>query len=184
MFRRFFLLILLLGLLAGCEQPQSSVVSASRQIQEGSVIFWDHGPLYRPIYRHTDSTLSHAAIILYVGNEPWVYEAVPPRVRRLPLADYVRELEIRRARRPQFSWLIMQPRELFSATEIAAMKKHTDSQLGRRYMMRGWWKGYEVRGVMCSQFVADTLETIGRITSAHYRESPGSLHAKLLPVYR
>jgi len=46
-------------------------------------------------------------------------------------------------------------------------------------MLRGWWKGREVRGIFCSEYVADILEQSGRINSAHIHESPGSLYIKV-----
>lgn len=182
MLRRSFLLIMCLAL-AGCEKPLAPVSDANK-LRDGSVLFWDHGPLEGPIYRRTNSTLTHAAVILYVGDEPWLYEATWPCVRRIPLSAYVLEMEMKRERRPVFSWFIMQPRERYTEAQLLAMKRHADSQLGRRYMMRGWWKNREVRGIMCSQFAADVLEKSGCIISAHYRESPGSLHEKLMPLYR
>ncbi len=60
------------------------------------------------------------------------------------------------------------------------MRRYAESQLGRPYMLRGWWKQREVRGVFCSQFVGDVIEQSGRIVSAHFRESPVSLYCKLL----
>ena len=57
-------------------------------LRDGSVIFWQGGLLVKPILKHTDSDLTHAAIVLYNGKEPFVYEAVPPRVHKVPLAEY------------------------------------------------------------------------------------------------
>ena len=50
-------------------------------------------------------------------------------------------------------------------------------------MLRGWWKGHEVRGVFCSQFAGNVLAKSGKIEAGGVRESPGSLHDKLLPTY-
>jgi len=184
--RKLIALALLLCLLAGCE-PQTLNKCPGfcpRATQDGSVLFWDSGILVRPIYKNTGSTLTHAAIILHVGGEPWVYEAVPPRVRRVPLNIYREEMKRKEARLREFSWFIMQPRVAYTSTELSAMKKHADSELGRQYMMRGWWKGRIVRGIFCSQLVADIIEQSGRITSDNIKESPGSLHAKLTPLYQ
>lgn len=176
-------LLLAIILLLGCGPAQLEPVHQADRIRDGSVIFWDCGPFTKPIHKHTGSTLTHAAIILYVGGDPWVYEAYPPRVRQLPLDVYLGKLEAKKARHPALSWFILQPREEFTSAELRAMKRHADAQLGRRYMIRGWWKGREVRGIMCSQLVGDVLEKSGRITSAHFRESPGSLYSKLKPLY-
>ena len=50
-------------------------------------------------------------------------------------------------------------------------------------MLRGWWKGHEVRGVFCSQFAGNVLDKSGGSRPAASDESPGSLHDKLLPTY-
>lgn len=188
--RKLLALVLLTCLLAGCEPqapnkcPGPCPCPRPSVIQDGSVLFWDNGILVRPIYRNTGSTLTHAAIILYVGDEPWVYEAVPPSVHRIPLDTYLKEMKGKEARHQKFSWFTTQPRIAYTLAELSAMKKHANSELGRPYMLRGWWKGRVVRGIFCSQLVADIIEQSGRIDSDNIKESPGSLHAKLTPLYQ
>lgn len=194
--RKLLALILLLGavgLLVGCEPiPQSKPHPCPKPkpsvVEDGSVVFIRGGLFIGPIYRHTDSTLTHAAIILYSGMEPWVYEAVPPRVHKLPLTQYLIELRLKEQKESLqhrgMSWFVMQPRIPYTSRELEAMKWYAESQLGRPYMIRGWWKGQEVRGVFCSQLVGDIIEQSGKIHSDHFRESPGNLHVKLLPFYQ
>lgn len=191
--RKLLVTVLLLVLLAGCEPPRQPCPGPCPRPcprpypADGSVILWENGILRRPIYENTGSDLTHAAIVLYIGLEPWVYEAVPPRVHRLPLSMYLKKLEEMRQspffQRREFSWFLIQPCNSFTADELKAMKQYADSQLGRRYMLRGWWENREVRGIHCSQFVGNTIGRSGWIVSSRYRESPGSLHAKLTPLY-
>lgn len=172
--------------LASCsrEPPKPLIPPYDAGLRDGSVIFWRGGLLVKPILKHTDSDITHAAIVLYNGNDPFVYEAVPPRVHKVSLAEYrkLMEQKIGESRRPM-TWFIMQPMFRYTPRELAAMKAHGESQLGRPYMLRGWWKGHEVRGVFCSELVADIIERSGKIESGHIRESPGSLYEKLLPLY-
>ena len=184
--------ILLFSLLVGCArapletpitpQPLKSV------LQDGSVLFWKNGLFIRPIYRDTGSELTHAAIIFYVDGVPYLYEASPPSVSRVSLAVYLKKLEAKQQKRAfqkrGFTWFIMHPRTLYSVDEVKAMKQHADSQLGRRYMIRGWYLGRESRGIFCSHLVANILEQSGRIVSDGYQESPGSLYKKLVPLYQ
>ncbi len=153
-------------------------------LRDGTVIFWQGGLLVTPILRQTDSDLTHAAIVLYSGREPYVYEAVPPRVHKVPLADYRKLMEekVRESRRPM-SWYVMVPMDVYTPSQLAAMKRHAESQLGRPYMLRGWWKGHEVRGIFCSQLVGDILRCSGKIDSGGIHESPGSLHDKIKSFY-
>lgn len=41
-------------------------------LRDGSVIFWRGGLLAKPILKHTDSDITHAAIVLYNCKEPFV----------------------------------------------------------------------------------------------------------------
>jgi hypothetical protein len=191
--KRLLALFLLVGLLAGCEPPKlcpcpKPCPKKTSTVKDGSVVFIRGGLLVRPIYRYTDSTLTHVAIIFYSGTEPWVYEAVPPCVHKLPLAQYLTELRFKeqkeRMQQRGMSWFIMQPRASYTKRELEAMKWYAESQLGRPYMLRGWWRGREVRGIFCSQYVGDIIEQSGKIDSSHFRESPGNLHEKLTPFYQ
>jgi hypothetical protein len=152
--------------------------------RDGSVIFWHGGLLVGPILRNTGSDITHAAIVLYDGDdEPWVYEAVPPCVRKIRLSEYEKELQTQGQKRRDFSWFSMSPKIPYTVKQLTEMKKYAESQLGRPYMLRGWWKGYEVRGIFCSQYVGNTIERSELITSGSVRESPGSLYRKLLTKY-
>jgi hypothetical protein len=153
-------------------------------LRDGSVLFWKGGPLARPVLKRTGSDISHAAIILYEGSVPYLYEAVPPCVRRVRIDQYEREMQTKAAssRRP-FTWFIMEPKEPYTLAQLDAMKRHADSQIGRRYMLRGWLRGVEARGIFCSEFVSDTVAKSGKIESGGVHESPGGLYNKLLPFY-
>ena len=164
--------------------PVTAPAPVPEGLRDGSVLFWQDGFLSKPICKRTDSHLAHAAILL----DGYIYEAVPPRVHKVPLADYLKEMRVKEQKarqvRKNFAWFIIQPNVPYDARLVATMTTYAESQLGRPYMLRGWWKGHEVRGVFCSQFVANTLEQGGRIESANYRESPGSLYEKLEPLYQ
>ncbi|MHB8108240.1 MAG: C40 family peptidase [Candidatus Cryosericum sp.] len=173
------LALFLLLLLPACTPAPKPYDAALR---DGSVIFWRGGPLTGPILRNTDSDLTHAAIVLYVDREPWVYEAVPPCVHKVPMNEYREHMEHMREKQ-RISWFVMQPVIRFSPDQLAAMKAHAESQIGRPYMLRGWWLGHEVRGIFCSQLVGDVIAESGKIESGGVHESPGSLCDKLLPFY-
>jgi hypothetical protein len=161
------------------QAPVYPVVDAD----SGSVLFWQDGLLINPILKHTNSHLTHAAILL----NGYVIEAVPPRVRKVLLADYIKEMEAKSnepaMQRRGFKWFIVRPVFPYYDEEIQAMTVYAETQLGRPYQLRGWWKGREVRGIFCSQLVGDVLERGGRIKSGSIHESPGSLAKKLEPTY-
>lgn len=178
-------LALLLVLCLGCTPPPPQLtIPYDAKLRDGTVIFWEGGLLVKPILRNTDSDITHAAIVLYRHDGPWVYEAVPPCVQRVPLADYQKMMakRLRESRKPM-SWYIMQPMNSYTTHELVSMKVYADSQLGRPYMLRGWWKGREVRGIFCSQYIGDIVEQSGKIKSDNFHESPGSLRMKLSSFY-
>jgi hypothetical protein len=148
----------------------------------GSVIFWKGGLLVHPISQQTGSLLTHVAIVF----DDIVYEATPPRVRKLGLNEYIKHLEHLKTlgfwRRRNFSWFTMSPIVAYNPSELDAMRQYAESQLGRPYRLRGWWSN-DQRGIFCSQYVGNVIEKSGRIVSANNRESPGSLHQKLRSLY-
>ncbi|MFA5344753.1 MAG: YiiX/YebB-like N1pC/P60 family cysteine hydrolase [Candidatus Omnitrophota bacterium] len=156
-------------------------------VRDGSIIFWQDGFLVKPIMKNTGSNIVHVAIVLYENDGPYVYEATWPRVRKMPLADYLQLLADKRFKhvpsKRGFRWFMMQPREEYTPKQLESMKQYARSQLGRRYMMRGWWKNKEVRGIMCSQFVGNCIEKSGKIKSANFKESPVSLKEKVETFY-
>jgi hypothetical protein len=149
---------------------------------DGSVIFWKGGLLVGPISNNTGSLLTHVAIV-FSGI---VYEATPPKVRKLELSAYQAHLgTLERSgfwQRRNFSWFSMQPKVAYTTSEITAMLAYATAQLGRPYRLRGWWSN-DTRGIFCSQYVGNVIEKSGRIKSLDNRESPGSLHKKLLRLY-
>ena len=153
------------------------------QPPDGSTIFWHGGFMVGPIFKHTGSRLTHVAIILYKDGKPMVYEAAPPKVHKVPLDEYIqhlRDLEARPFwRRRCFCWFIVEPKKPYKASSLVSMKIYAESQMGRPYMLRGWWLNRETKGIFCSQYVGNIIEKSGRIKSRNYKESPVSLYRKL-----
>ena len=128
----------------------------------------------------SSSTITHAAVVV----DGYVYEAVPPRVRKVLYSEYVKEMVAKSLDRSDFKWFVLHPNKPYNVLEVISMKVYLESQIGRPYMLRGWWKGREVRGIFCSQLVANAIEKTGRIKSSNFHESPGSLRTKLEGLYR
>ena len=176
-FKWTLLLVVLVGCIPRDRPPVVVVPTPVVKTDDGCVLFWQEGLLVKPIVKHTGSNLTHAAILL----DGYVYEAVPPCVHKVLLKDYVKEMQAKK--RKDFKWFIMEPNKPYTPDELTRMRLNLDSQLGRPYMLRGWWKGHEVRGIFCSQLVGNALAATGRIKSGNFRESPGSLYEKILPQY-
>ncbi len=155
--------------------------------RDGSVIFWQDGFLVKPIMKNTGSDIVHCAIVLYENNEPYVWEATWPRVQKTRYSDYIAHLQTLKIKpisiKRGFKWFILQPVDNFTHQQLEAMKQYARSQLGRPYMLRGYWQNREVSGIFCSQYVSNCVEKSGRIQSANFKESPVSLKEKLKELY-
>lgn len=171
----FICLVVGVCAIVGAEKPQPGPTG----MQNGCLIFWKGGTLAGPIIRRTNSDITHAAILL----NGFVYEAVPPRVHKVPLATYINQINAKIGHK-NFSWFMVAPKKPYSKAELDKMVEYAERQLGRPYQLRGWWKGHEVRGLFCSQYVGNILEKSDRIKSGGVRESPGTLYKKIKDTYQ
>lgn len=141
---------------------------------------------------YTQSSWTHVAMILQDDGQPWVFEAAPGYVRKVPLVDFLskagRPGSPGTAYAPRVYYL--SPRKPYSAVEILAMREFALRQIGRRYSVKGILRGQSVEGMSCAQFVAATLQQTGRIRFAHtFNQTPSSvlqhtreLYAGMRPV--
>lgn len=120
--------------------PLRILIPYDASLHDGSVVFWEGGLLANATFKHTGSDISHAAVILYIGKEPYVYEAVPPCVRKVSLAEYKVEMEEKVHGQRPFAYFVMQPKKRYTTEQLKTMKAHAESQIGRPYMLRGWWR--------------------------------------------
>jgi hypothetical protein len=153
------------------------------EVQSGSLIFLENSD--KIVDAYTRSRIDHVAIVLRLEDQPWVYEATPPRVRRISLARYYNELAAAQAagERKVRVWLVA-PADPFSVAEIQLMRRYLDRQLGRRYSVRGYVRDKEGDGIHCAELAANSLSQCGRIKLDQcYNESPASLLANVGTIY-
>jgi hypothetical protein len=153
--------------------------------KDGTIIMWakNKGFFARAIKKHTGSNIIHASMLLYDGkNKPWVYESTAGGVQANPFDEHVEHLKVLSKKWPDLYIYVIEPINDYSPTELYNMKVYANSQLGRPYMLRGWWKMREVRGVHCSQYVGNILERSGRVRSKNYREAPIDVYKKALEM--
>lgn len=151
--------------------------------QDGTLIFLENSK--KIVKEITDSCVTHVAIVMNAGGTPWVYEAEPPRVRRLPLMAFYREIA-RRNRDDDEAiriWL-MPPNAPFSKQQRREMKWFLDSQLGRRYSIKNYVRDVDGDGTHCAQLTASALKRSGRLSFDNcQRLSPAALISNTGPVY-
>ncbi|MDP6466503.1 MAG: YiiX/YebB-like N1pC/P60 family cysteine hydrolase [Pirellulaceae bacterium] len=118
----------------------------------------------------TDSEVTHVALVLNIDGQPWVYEATPGKVRRVPMASYREELRaLNASRRRPTRMSVLQPKRPYSQQQVAKMRTYLDKQVGRRYSVKGVVRRKPSDGIHCAEYVATALAQSGRYrtTNAH-----------------
>jgi hypothetical protein len=149
----------------------------SLEVREGTIVVLENSNLAVETYTHSETT--HVGMLIYTGAEWTVYEAAPKAVRKLSLENYYQELS--RLNHHKFEphrlrLRLYQPRQPYSAKELAAIRKFLDSQVGRRYSIKGIVRGKPGDGIHCADLVSTALLQTGRYRfDETHTVSPGSL---------
>jgi len=158
----------------------------------GSASQWDDGSLVvlrnsnKMVAGWTDSEVTHVALLMKIDGLPWIYEATPAKVRRLPMAHYREELrELNASRRQPTRMSILQPSQPYSTKQVADMKAYLDEQIGRRYSVKGVVRRKPSDGIHCAEYVATALKRSGRfrVTNAHALH-PATIVRSTGPLHR
>jgi len=138
------------------------------------------------VAQYTDSSVTHLALVVNIADRPWVYEATPAEVRRLPLAEYYREIgHLNARRREQIHVWVYRPRRRYAPAQIAGIKAYLDGQLGRRYSVKKYVRRRTGDGIHCAELVSTALTRSGRfvIQNGHV-EDPESVLVKVKHWYQ
>jgi len=127
---------------------------------DGTLLFVEGGN--RIVENETESPYTHVAMIFNVDKEPWVYEAEPPRVRRLLLSDYIERVETHNKKHNrQWKIWLMKPKVLYSRSESLKMRTYLENQIGREYSIWSYIKGKSGKGIHCGEITTRTLLRAG-----------------------
>ena len=161
----------------------ATLVTAASPVETGSLIFLQNAD--KVVDTYTGTEIDHVAMVVQVDGKPWVYEATPPKVRRLTLPDYCKELaELNATRKAPVRIWLMRPNESFTKKQSASMKSYLDSQIGRRYSIRGYVRDKEGDGIHCAEFTANMLTRTEKMRFTEcYNENPSTLLKKVQPLY-
>lgn len=153
---------------------------------------WDDGSLVvlhdsnKMVAHWTDSEVTHVALLLNIDGQPWVYEATPGKVRRVPMAGYREELrELNADRRQPTRMSVLQPKRAYSARQIADMRAYLNEQIGRRYSVKGIVRGKPGDGIHCAEFVATALVRSGRFRATNVHGlRPAAIVQSAAPLHK
>lgn len=156
------------------------LVPGAVDVQDGSLLVLKNSN--KPVVRWTGSDITHIAIVVSKGGQPWVYEATPAKVRQLPLPSYWKELaELNTRREPKTSVLLLRPKAPYPTEQIQIMKRYMESQLGRRYSIKGYVRDKQSDGIHCAEFASSALARTGRFEfeEAHHSISPAEFYSQV-----
>jgi len=149
-------------------------------VDDGTLVFVKGGN--RIVKFQTDSEITHVGIIFIENSEPYLYEATPPRVRKIALKDYLKEIEETNKKHPKNQRELVYVNPSMPADKIASMKKYAESQIGRSYGVRSYVKGKELSTIHCSEYVSRILIAGGENIDVPYKQTPDSLMKKYLKM--
>ena len=160
----------------------AALLLGAAPVADGSLLFLENSNQFVELY--TGSETTHVAVIIHSQEQPWVYEATPGEVRKLPLDDYRAELgklNERRGEQRKIRAVLVEPRTAYSSQQITAMRELLEAQLGRRYSIKGHVRGRS-DGIHCAELAARALCTASVLKIERCQaESPASLLAKVKP---
>ena len=161
-----------------------AVLGASAPIENGAILMLQNSN--KVVSGFTDSDITHLAIILRAEGRTWVYEATPAKVRRVLLKQYYSEISLlNRDRQPATRVWLKRPRRAFSDDEEARLRNYLNSQLGRRYSIRGYVRDDAGDGIHCAALTAEAMQRTGRVAfSEPQRENPSTVMLRLREHYR
>jgi len=139
-------LMIMLGLCAPGHQETD--------IPDGTLLFVEGGN--KLVRDFTDSPYSHVAVIFNIDGEPWVYEAIKPRVRKIKLDDYMKEIqkENEESEKLMKVW-IRRPKV---PIDTKAMREYSEKMLGTKYSISSYLTGEPRKNhIHCGELTARTM---------------------------
>ncbi|SFH99248.1 YiiX/YebB-like N1pC/P60 family cysteine hydrolase [Planctomicrobium piriforme] len=162
----------LFSISAGGDQNLPSSESAAeriaRECQTGSLLF-SHGDCLA-VKAFTGSRFTHVAAVVFIDQQPWVYDSMNGRgVRKMPLSEY---LEVQ----APDELTLYHPRRKFTAQEADEYQCALERQLGRPYAVSHFLSGRRCDGLHCAEYLTDALISIQWLQAENpVRVSPASL---------
>lgn len=155
--------------------------------EDGSLLFSQNSK--KVVQRHTDSSITHVAIVMHENGQCLVYEAAPPIVRRLHITRYYKEIGLLNqslnADEDEVRVWLLPPSKPYSPEQVGAMKSYLNAQLGRRYSIKNYVREKTGDGIHCAELAGNTITQSGRHNiAASYSDNPATLLKVVTPAYR
>ena len=152
------------------------------ELPDGSLIFLDHSN--NIVERYTDAKTTHVAIVINDKDGAWVYEAQPPKVRKVKLSEFYDDIVRLKRKRKKLRLWVYTPLEPYNDRQVKAMRDYLEQQVGRKYSIKSYLRGRELDGIHCSEMVSRALEKSQRFRIFNpARTSPGELLRRIKCSY-
>jgi len=199
--------IALVFLIALGSSPVDSADSSP--LPDGTLLFLEN--CNSVVEYSTGGKIGHVALAFNDGDETWIYEATPAKVRRIRAAEYYAELARLNKRRDadeQIRVWALRPKQTYTADETAKMREFLDAQIGRRYSVRNYVRSGKsdgvhaaevgpvkiqialdveqkpVEGVHCAELASTTLSRSGGYPFKDFHKfHPQALYTVVLPTH-
>src|SRR5262245_41958565 len=109
----------------------SAVAGRAASFPDGTLLFLEN--CNSVVEYTTRGEVAHVALVFHDGDDSWVYEATPGKVRRVKFEEYVVELARLNHRRDdddQIRVLAARPKTAYTDQEVAKMRAYLDGQIG------------------------------------------------------
>jgi len=155
-------------------------------LDDGSLVFLENCSYF--VERYTGSPVGHVAVAVNDDDQTWLYEATPSRVRRMAWGDYQAELgrlnsDRQRKKKQLITTWVLEPATPLTNEESTRLKRYLESQLDRRYSVRGIVRGQTGDGIHCAELASHALNATGRweIDDCH-TQSPADVMKLVRPT--
>lgn len=151
---------------------------------DGSLLFSQNSK--KAVEEWTDSVITHVAIVVNLDGEPWVFEAAPPKVRRVRLTTYYQEVGLENKTRDDDKirlWLLP-PNEPYSQAQANEIRSYLRSQDKRRYSIRNYVRKKPGDGIHCAEMAGNMVSRLGELPlTATHALNPTTLLRAVIPQY-
>jgi len=153
------------------------------ELPDGSLIFLDHSN--NIVERYTDAITTHVAIVINdKDGRPWVYEAEPPKVRKVKLSEFYDDIARLKRKRKKIRFWVYTPLEPYNDRQVKAMRDYLEQQVGRKYSIKSYLRGRELDGIHCSEMASRALGKSQRFRIFNpARTSPNGLLRRIKHLY-
>jgi len=132
----------------------------ANSIPDGSILIVENGN--RMVENQTASSFTHVAIIFNINNEPFVYEANKPRIKKISLKTYIQDInKLNRKKRRQRKLWLMKPKRPYNKVQKIRMLYYLRRQLGRKYSICSYITKKPKKGIHCGELTFRTLLKAG-----------------------